>query len=65
MNVDLLKDDPSWRWYPLVGGILLLLTVIAWLLSKFTNIEMWAERKAELIMKRSRRRRVDKDMYLL
>ncbi|KMK60901.1 ankyrin repeat protein [Aspergillus fumigatus Z5] len=29
------------------------------------QIEMWAERKAELIMKRSRRRRVDKDMYLL
>jgi hypothetical protein len=82
MNVDLLKDDPSWRWYPLVGGVLLLLTVIAWLLSKFTNvgiccptlsvqtadelqIEMWAERKAELVMKRSRRRRVDKDLYLL
>ncbi|KAF7161585.1 hypothetical protein CNMCM5623_007120 [Aspergillus felis] len=65
MNVDILKDDPSWRWYPLVGGILVLLTVIAWLLSKFTNIEMWAERKGELIMKRSRRRPVDKDLYLL
>ncbi|GIK04498.1 hypothetical protein Aspvir_008581 [Aspergillus viridinutans] len=65
MNVDLLKDDPPWRWYPLVGGILLLLTVIAWLLSKFTNIEMWAERRAELIMKRARRRPVEKDLYLL
>ncbi|RHZ71842.1 hypothetical protein CDV55_108739 [Aspergillus turcosus] len=65
MNVDLLKGDPSWRWYPLVGGILFLLTVIAWLLSKFTSIEIWAERKAQMIMTRSRRRPVEKDLYLL
>lgn len=38
MNVDVLKNDPSWRWYPLVGGVLLLLTLIVWISSKFTNV---------------------------
>lgn len=38
MNVDVLKNDPSWRWYPLVGGVLLLLTLAVWISSKFTNV---------------------------
>lgn len=40
MNVDVLSDNPSWRWYPLIGGVLLLLTVAVWLSSKFTNVRV-------------------------
>ncbi|PWY73119.1 hypothetical protein BO94DRAFT_549919 [Aspergillus sclerotioniger CBS 115572] len=38
MNVDILENNPSWRWYPLFGGVLLLLTVAVWVWSKFTNV---------------------------
>ncbi|GLB06206.1 hypothetical protein AtubIFM57258_001503 [Aspergillus tubingensis] len=50
MNVDILSDNPSWRWYPLIGGVLLLLTVAVWLSSKFTNIERWVENQAEQLI---------------
>lgn len=38
MNVDILRDDPTWRWYPLVGGGLLLLTVAVWVATKFFDV---------------------------
>ncbi|KAF9885096.1 hypothetical protein FE257_000736 [Aspergillus nanangensis] len=38
MNVDILAKNPSWRWYPLVGGTLLLLAFSVWIFSKFTNV---------------------------
>ena len=38
MNVDILRDNPTWRWYPLVGGCLLLFTVTVWVSTKFTNV---------------------------
>ncbi|PWY81322.1 hypothetical protein BO83DRAFT_174341 [Aspergillus eucalypticola CBS 122712] len=50
MNVDVLSDNPSWRWYLLIGGVLLLLTVAVWLSSKFTNIERWVENQAEQLI---------------
>ena len=40
MNIDLLQDNPSWRWYPLFGGVLLLLTVAVWVWSKYTNVRV-------------------------
>ncbi|PLB43650.1 ankyrin [Aspergillus steynii IBT 23096] len=53
MNVDILADNPSWRWYPLVGGTLLLLTVATWLVSKFTHMDRWVESKAQRLKEKS------------
>lgn len=47
MNVDILQDNPTWRWYPLVGGTLLLLSFGAWICSKFTNMEKWIAGKTQ------------------
>ncbi|KAK1144042.1 hypothetical protein N8T08_005952 [Aspergillus melleus] len=47
MNVDILADNPSWRWYPLVGGTLLLLTVITWLVFKFIKMDRWMGSKTQ------------------
>ncbi|PYH87037.1 hypothetical protein BO82DRAFT_349574 [Aspergillus uvarum CBS 121591] len=47
MNVDILADNPSWRWYPLIGGVLLLLSVASWVFFKFINMEQWLERRVE------------------
>ncbi|PLN84302.1 ankyrin repeat-containing domain protein [Aspergillus taichungensis] len=52
MNVDVLKNDPSWRWYPLVGGVLLLLTLVVWISSKFTNVDQ-IEHKTRAMARRS------------
>ncbi|CAH0004853.1 unnamed protein product [Clonostachys byssicola] len=37
MNIDLLKDNPDWRWFLLIGGIFLSLTFTGWLVFKFTE----------------------------
>ncbi|PYI08660.1 hypothetical protein BO78DRAFT_428018 [Aspergillus sclerotiicarbonarius CBS 121057] len=57
MDVDILQNDPSWRWYPLFGGVLLLLTVAVWVSSKFTNMEQWVETRAEQMVSRGRRKK--------
>jgi hypothetical protein len=38
MNVDVLRDNPSWKWYILFGGGCMLLTFTGWLLFKFTTV---------------------------
>lgn len=38
MNVDLLKDNPDWRWHILVGGIVMTLTIVGWLMFKFDPV---------------------------
>ncbi|KAA8651885.1 uncharacterized protein ATNIH1004_000783 [Aspergillus tanneri] len=38
MNVDILADNPTWLWYPLVGGSLLLMTVATWLAFKLNSV---------------------------
>ncbi|KAH6842051.1 hypothetical protein B0T12DRAFT_273409 [Alternaria alternata] len=43
MNVDVLRDNPSWKWYILVGGGCMLLTFTGWLLFKFTTLEAWLD----------------------
>ncbi|KAK7229740.1 hypothetical protein V2G26_001910 [Clonostachys chloroleuca] len=37
MNVDICKDNPDWRWYILVVGVFLMLTIIGWLIFKLNN----------------------------
>lgn len=34
MNIDLLQDNPDWRWYLLFGFLSLLLTGLLWSISK-------------------------------
>ncbi|KAK1963978.1 hypothetical protein LY78DRAFT_659816 [Colletotrichum sublineola] len=38
MNVDILQDNPDWRWYILLGGVFLILTVLGWLFFKFVQV---------------------------
>ncbi len=38
MNVDLLKDNPDWRWYVLFGGALLVITFVGWLIFKLNPV---------------------------
>ncbi|KAH7200630.1 ankyrin repeat-containing domain protein [Fusarium oxysporum] len=39
MNVNMLKDNPDWRWYIAVVAASLLLTITAWLIFKYNPIE--------------------------
>ncbi|WJG34857.1 uncharacterized protein FOBCDRAFT_216498 [Fusarium oxysporum Fo47] len=43
MNVNMLKDNPDWRWYIPVVATSLLLTITAWLIFKYIPIETWME----------------------
>lgn len=38
MNVDICKDNPDWRWYILVVGVFLMLTIIGWLIFKYNPV---------------------------
>jgi hypothetical protein len=38
MNVDILKDNPDWRWYMLFGGGILILTIAGWLIFKYSPV---------------------------
>ncbi|KAF4441559.1 ankyrin, partial [Fusarium albosuccineum] len=44
MNVDILEDNPDWRWYLLFVGSLLLLTIVGWLFFKYFQFESWVEK---------------------
>jgi len=41
MNVDILKDNPDWRWYILFGGAFLILTLVGWLVFKYTQVRYY------------------------
>ncbi|EWY83037.1 hypothetical protein FOYG_15113 [Fusarium oxysporum NRRL 32931] len=41
MNVDILENNPDWRWYLLFMGSLLVLTTIGWLFFKYLKVEGW------------------------
>ncbi|CAN9363325.1 unnamed protein product [Alternaria alternata] len=45
MNVNILKDNPDWRWFFLAGSICLVSTICAWLIFKYCPIESWIERE--------------------
>jgi hypothetical protein len=59
MNVNILKDDPDWRWFPLAASICLAFTSCVWLVFKYcpvsklqlgvfltyVQIETWMENK--------------------
>jgi hypothetical protein len=38
MNVNILKDDPDWRWFPLAASICLASTLCAWLMFKYCPV---------------------------
>jgi hypothetical protein len=38
MNVNILENNPDWRWYLLFGGGCLILTVSVWLLFKYGEV---------------------------
>lgn len=38
MNVDILASNPDWRWYILLGGGFLVVTVLGWLLFKYGQV---------------------------
>lgn len=43
MNVNILASNPDWRWYLLLGGGFLALTVVVWLIFKYGQVERWVE----------------------
>ncbi|KAE8131502.1 ankyrin repeat-containing domain protein [Aspergillus pseudotamarii] len=45
MNVDILKDDPRWWWFLIIGGSLTFLTVFTWIGTRFTRLETWLEQR--------------------
>jgi len=62
MNVDLLKDNPDWRWYVLFGGTALILTVVGWLVFKYIPIEQCVERGVDYIRQRLSWKRITRKM---
>lgn len=38
MNVNILKDNPDWRWYLLFGGASQILTLVGWLSFKYIPV---------------------------
>ncbi|KAK4113096.1 hypothetical protein N656DRAFT_778619 [Canariomyces notabilis] len=38
MNIDLLKDNPDWRWYVLFGGTFLMITFVGWLIFRINPV---------------------------
>ncbi|KAJ6016529.1 hypothetical protein N7540_011120 [Penicillium herquei] len=40
MNVNLLQDNPDWKWYIFFGGVSLIMTGILWLASKFIPVRI-------------------------
>lgn len=41
MNVNILENNPDWHWYLLFLSMLLLLTLIAWLFFKYTEVSKY------------------------
>lgn len=65
MNIDLLENNPSWTWYPVVFGGLLGLTIIGWLVFKLPSvsyllIQFWSSCDTDgFYIHRSKRQLVD------
>jgi Mg2+ and Co2+ transporter CorA len=38
MNVNLLKDSPDWRWFILLAGTIVILTLVVWLAFKYIPV---------------------------
>ena len=43
MNVDILENNPTWRWYFVVAGGLIGFTIVSWLISRVLP-EKWIRR---------------------
>jgi hypothetical protein len=35
MNIDILRDNPEWRWFVLVSGVMVAVTIAMWLLLQY------------------------------
>ena len=40
MNVDILENNPDWRWYLLAAGASLTVTVVGWLTFKYSQVHI-------------------------
>lgn len=38
MNVNVLADNPDWRWYVLIGAASLILTMVIWFVFGFLDV---------------------------
>lgn len=38
MNVNILENNPDWKWYLIIGASSLLLTVALWVMLKFISV---------------------------
>ncbi|KAL2812245.1 ankyrin repeat-containing domain protein [Aspergillus cavernicola] len=56
MNIDLLQNNPDWRWYLLFGGSSLLLNASIWIIFKYVSFETWLEERR--LMRRKNHRTV-------
>ncbi|KAK7215492.1 hypothetical protein V2G26_003495 [Clonostachys chloroleuca] len=54
MNINLLQDNPDWRWFLLIGGICLSLSFTGWLTFKFSSLEEILEKAATKAFKRQK-----------
>ncbi|KAE8334523.1 hypothetical protein BDV24DRAFT_156798 [Aspergillus arachidicola] len=51
MNVDILRNNPDWRWYLLFSAFSFLLTVAIWASFRFVRIDPWMRGKGLLTRK--------------
>jgi hypothetical protein len=38
MNINLLKNNPTWWWYVLVVGVVLFLALLGWIIFKYIKV---------------------------
>ncbi|PVH91367.1 hypothetical protein DM02DRAFT_664071 [Periconia macrospinosa] len=63
MNVDLLQDNPDWRWFVLVVGALLMINLMIWVVIKSNpNIELWFERRMREMLQLTGRETIPRDI---
>jgi hypothetical protein len=61
MNVDILHDDPSWRWFLVWGIVVQFLVMAVWGLFKFTAFEDWLHTICERGLEAWSRKRMKRD----
>ncbi|KAH7127934.1 ankyrin repeat-containing domain protein [Dactylonectria estremocensis] len=58
VNITFLKENPEWRWYILIGGAVLVLTVFGWLTFKHNRI--WSQSLEASYLKLNKQFKVSK-----
>lgn len=69
MNVDVLRNNPDWRWYIFFVAVILLVTLMGWLIFKYNpvskpslKIEHWIEQKTYGLLHSRKRQNFDHDV---